>query len=104
MNSICVQSSDVKVLIAFSSVGHIGVALLCGLRGTLYGQKVFFIIMFGHGIRSSIIFFYRYLFYKISSTRSLILNKSLKRKASILIIFWCVSCLGILGGPPSANL
>jgi len=104
INFICVQRSDLKVLIAFSSVAHIAVALL-GLRlGTQIGLRSMLIIILGHGISSSIIFFYSYLFYLNSSTRSLLLNKALKIKAGLLIVLWGVSCVGIIGGPPTINL
>lgn len=73
-----------KVLIAFSSVSHIGVALVCLITGVTIGLKRILIIMLGHGIRSSLIFFYSYLLYLASSTRRLLLNKSLKLKIGLL--------------------
>jgi len=104
INLICAQRSDLKVLIAFSSVRHIAVALLRLRVGTQIGLRAILIIILGHGIRSSIIFFYRYLFYLNSSTRSLLLNKALKIKAGLLMVLWGVSCVGIIGGPPTINL
>jgi len=104
INLICIQRSDIKVLIAFSSVSHIGIALLCLITGVNIGLKRILIIILGHGIRSSLIFFYSYLLYLTSSTRRLLLNKSLKLKIGLFRIIWCMSCVGILGGPPTINL
>ena len=104
INLICIQSSDLKVLIAFSSVRHIGIAFLSLRSGTQRGFNAMLMIILGHGIRSSLMFFYSYLFYVNSATRSLLLNKTLKVKAGLIAVLWGVSCVGMIGGPPTINL
>ena len=104
VTATCFQSSDLKVLIAFSSVRHIALLLVIILRGRECGLQGALIIILGHGIRSSMIFYISYLIYTRSSTRSLILNKRLKIKGGLINFMWCLSCLGILGGPPTSNL
>jgi len=79
----CFQSSDIKVLIAFSSVRHIALILALLLIGRECGVQGALIIILGHGVRSSIMFYLSYLIYLGSSTRSLILNKSIKLKGGL---------------------
>lgn len=100
----CFQSSDIKVLIAFSSVSHIALILVLLLTGRECGVQGALIIILGHGISSSIMFYISYLIYLSSSTRSLVLNKSIKLKGGIINFTWCLACLGILGAPPTSNL
>ena len=100
----CFQSSDIKVLIAFSSVRHIAVILVLLVAGRESGVNGALMIILGHGISSSMMFYLSYLVYLGSSTRSLILNKSVKLKGGLINFIWCLACLGILGGPPTSNL
>ena len=100
----CFQRSDMKVLIAFSSVRHMALILVLLVRGRECGTQGGLMIMLGHGVRSSIMFFLRYLVYLNSSTRSLILNKRIKTKGGLVSFMWCIACFGILGGPPTSNL
>jgi len=100
----CLQCSDIKVLIAFSSVSHIAIILVLLVTGRESGIHGALIIILGHGVSSSIMFYLSYLIYLSSSTRSLILNKSVKLKGGIKNFIWCLACLGILGAPPTSNL
>lgn len=72
---LCIQLVDTKVLIAFSSVSHIGVGLIAGLRGTGLGLSAMLIVLVAHGLRSSVIFYQRFLFYQKVNSRSLLLSK-----------------------------
>ena len=100
----CTQAVDVKVLIALSSVAHIGAGLLALLTGFELREIVFLLVLVRHGFSSSVIFFQRFMFYKNSSTRSLLLNKSLVSIRGGFILIWIISCLGMLGAPPTFNL
>ena len=100
----CTQAVDVKVLIALSSVAHIGAGLLALISNFELREVIFLLVLVRHGFSSSIIFFQRFIFYKNSSTRRLLLNKRVISIRGRFILIWILSCLAILGAPPTFNL
>merc|ERR1712087_891351 len=72
---LCVQHIDIKVIIAYSSIAHIGIVI----TSLLYGRSLRTLggigIIIRHGISSSRIFFGRNIFYLRSISRSLLINK-----------------------------
>ena len=60
---ICLRQSDVKSLIAYSSVAHISFVILGILRYCTYTNIRSILIMVSHGICSSGLFYLSYLFY-----------------------------------------
>jgi len=79
VRAICTQCTDIKVLIAFSSVAHMALAVLTLLRGATLRVECCLLILLRHGISSSIAFYFRFLFYKKSKTRRMLLNKRARR-------------------------
>lgn len=57
---ICLRQGDIKVLIAYSSVVHIGVVNLGLIRGTEMGYSCGLIIVLSHGLCSPFIFAFAY--------------------------------------------
>ena len=100
----CVYTTDIKVLIALSSVAHMSVAVVLSLRGGLRLVSWAALILLTHGLRSAIAFFQRFLVYKVSHTRSLLLNKKIKGSRGLFSLLWGVIALSVIGGPPSVNL
>jgi NADH:ubiquinone oxidoreductase subunit 4 (subunit M) len=82
----CMYHTDMKILVAASSVVHIGVCLAgLGFVGeTGYEGAVWIII--GHGLRSSGLFYLVGQVYRETKRRSLILRKGLLNYAPILCI------------------
>ena len=104
IRALCLQASDIKVLVAFSSVAHIGLMLLALRRGSKLGRNCALLILLRHGTRSSMAFFFSYLYYKISRTRRMLLNKGASVSLGLSLFFWRICCLGVMGAPPSFNL
>ena len=79
--------TDIKVMIAYSSVVHI--SIVCGtmLRGFFMGIQGALIIIVGHGLISSAIFRGAYLCYIRSHRQSLIINKGVLRKSPSFRLF-----------------
>ena len=71
----CLKITDLKSVIAFSSVSHIGMVILILIMSRKLSIWIAFFIMLTHAFRSSIIFFCRYVIYTISGTRNILLNK-----------------------------
>jgi len=100
----CLQTTDIKKIIAFSSVAHIRfrIVLLClSLERTAITS---FIIMIVHAFRSSGMFLLIYIFYTCSNSRNLILNRGLLTKIPLFRFLWLMILISRLGGPPAINL
>lgn len=104
VRALCCQTTDIKVLIAFSSVSHMAVVVitLLTLRNTRSSAMV--LILIAHGISSSIAFFFRFLFYKTSHTRNILLTKGALVRRGRALVLWGVCCIGVMGAPPTFNL
>lgn len=78
---ICFVQVDIKSLVAYSSIVHIGI-LLSGLRvGFIIGFDGALMIIVGHGLVSSGLFFLVGCIYDRTGRRSLLINKG------IIIVF-----------------
>lgn len=96
---ICLKQTDLKMLIAYSSVAHISL-VLGGLVRNLYWPYVGSLyLMLGHGLASSCLFFLLNLRYIFSNRRSIILNKGLIVSSPLFTLFWFLSCAGNISNP-----
>ena len=71
---ICLRQGDIKQLIAYSSVVHIGVVILGFIRGTEIGYTCGIIIVLAHGLRSPFIFAFSYWLYMSTHSRLMVNN------------------------------
>lgn len=101
---ICVQRVDSKVLIAFSSVSHIGLVLVAAARGTLLSLQCGLSVLISHGFSSSVGFLIVFLFYLRQNRRRLVIIKTLLSSSGLLRLIWLFTVLAIIGCPPSFNL
>lgn len=100
---ICIRQWDLKSLIAYSSVVHMGVVTVGVVRGSELGYLCSIIIVVAHGVCSPIIFALAYLVYNSSHTRTISRNKG--TLATPIISFFLFLTLAInIGVPPSLNL
>lgn len=74
---ICIQQLDIKVVIAYSSVAHIGLVIRRLLYLTRYSIIGAILLIVAHGLRSSAIFFGGNLLYLRSFSRSILLRKGI---------------------------
>lgn len=101
---LCCRLTDVKVLIAYSSVVHIAfviVNLLLIERVALVG--VIWIIL-AHGLVSSGIFAGANVIYEQRHSRRLVINKGILRKIPEFTILWFILLIANFGGPFTLNL
>jgi len=95
----CSAQIDIKMLIAYSSVNHIRV-ILCGIiLGISSSRLGRVILMIGHGIISSILFFLARGSYKQIGTRSSFYSLTLG-KSNINMVPWLILALINAGLPP----
>jgi len=74
---ICLRQADLKSLIAYSSVGHIGILITGVISMTNWGFLGALLIIIAHGVVSSGIFCLANITYEINHTRSIVLTKGL---------------------------
>nr|APX40338.1 NADH dehydrogenase subunit 4 [Clytra quadripunctata] len=101
---ICLRQSDIKSLIAYSSVAHMGLALAGILTMTVWGFYGSLILMLGHGLCSSGLFCLANISYERVGSRSLYLNKGLINLIPNLSFWWFVLLACNMAAPPSLNL
>lgn len=74
---ICLRQVDIKSLIAYSSVAHMGLVLAGLMRFGWWGVNGAVVVMVGHGLCSSGLFCLANIVYERLRRRSLLINKGL---------------------------
>lgn len=101
---ICFFQIDIKSLIAFSSISHIGVALRGCLTFFLYGSYGILIIIIGHGLCRSALFCLRNLLYERFFTRNIFLIKGIILIFPNLTLWWFLFRVINISAPMTINL
>nr|AFU50285.1 NADH dehydrogenase subunit 4 [Disteniazteca fimbriata] len=101
---ICIYQSDMKSLIAYSSVAHMGLVLGGIMTFNIWGFWGSFVMMLAHGLCSSGLFCLANISYERLSSRSLYLNKGLLNIIPNLSLWWFLFCSCNMAAPPSMNL
>nr|QGZ10097.1 NADH dehydrogenase subunit 4 [Phalantus geniculatus] len=101
---LCLFQVDIKSLIAYSSVAHMGL-VLCGIMSLNYwGLYGSLILMIGHGLCSSGLFCLANIVYEKLGSRSFLINKGLLCFMPSLCLFWFVLSANNMASPISLNL
>lgn len=101
---LCLFQLDIKSLIAYSSVSHIGM-VICGLiRVNYWGVIGSLILMIGHGICSSGMFCLANIIYERRGSRILLMNRGLISFIPSICIFLFLISINNMARPPSLNL
>jgi len=100
----CLVRNDVKLRIALSSVVHIGFCVISLLALIDWGVKGALILILGHALCSSGLFFLCNILYQNYGSRSLILRKGLVNIFPLFGIVWFLICRVNISCPPSINL
>nr|YP_009271136.1 NADH dehydrogenase subunit 4 [Sitophilus zeamais]ANW06515.1 NADH dehydrogenase subunit 4 [Sitophilus zeamais]QJA14881.1 NADH dehydrogenase subunit 4 [Sitophilus zeamais]QKE47562.1 NADH dehydrogenase subunit 4 [Sitophilus zeamais] len=101
---ICLQQSDMKSLIAYSSVSHMGLVMSGLLTMNSMGMWGSLVLMLGHGLCSSGLFCLANISYERLNSRSLYLNKGLMNFMPALAMWWFLFSVGNMAAPPTLNL
>lgn len=104
MSLICLRQGDIKSLIAYSSVAHMGL-VLCGLiLCSWWGVCGAVAVIVGHGLCSSGLFCLANVRYERLGRRSLFIRKGLLRFIPTLCLWWFALRVGNMAAPPTLNL
>nr|ASK09399.1 NADH dehydrogenase subunit 4 [Acentrogobius viridipunctatus] len=102
--SICLRQTDLKSLIAYSSVGHMGLVVGGILVQTPEGFTGALILMIAHGLTSSALFCLANTNYERTHTRTMVLARGLQTLLPLMTAEWFISSLANLALPPLPNL
>nr|YP_010384312.1 NADH dehydrogenase subunit 4 [Hemisquilla californiensis]UGW52180.1 NADH dehydrogenase subunit 4 [Hemisquilla californiensis] len=101
---MCLRQIDIKALIAYSSVAHMGM-VLCGVTiFNWWGVNGAVVVMVGHGLCSSGLFFMINMVYERLGSRSLLISKGLLAIMPTMGMWWFLLCAGNMAAPPTLNL
>nr|YP_010728562.1 NADH dehydrogenase subunit 4 [Helota yehi]WEA76648.1 NADH dehydrogenase subunit 4 [Helota yehi] len=101
---ICIRQSDIKSLVAYSSVAHMGMVLSGIMTMNIWGMWGGLVMMLAHGLCSSGLFCLANFTYERLSSRSLYLNKGMINIIPSMSLWWFLLCSSNMAAPPSFNL
>nr|YP_009544110.1 NADH dehydrogenase subunit 4 [Cosmoscarta bispecularis]AZJ53285.1 NADH dehydrogenase subunit 4 [Cosmoscarta bispecularis] len=101
---ICLIQSDMKSLIAYSSVSHMSLVLMGMMTLFNWGCSGSYILMLGHGLCSSGLFCLANIMYERLSSRSFFINKGMMSFMPSMSMIWFMFCSSNMSSPPSINL
>nr|YP_008080952.1 NADH dehydrogenase subunit 4 [Psococerastis albimaculata]AFY16892.1 NADH dehydrogenase subunit 4 [Psococerastis albimaculata] len=100
----CLRQSDMKLLVAYSSVGHMGIMLGGVMTMNYWGMNMSLLMMLSHGLCSSGLFFLINCCYERVSSRSLLLVRGMTHLLPKMSLWWFLFCVMNMAAPPSLNL
>nr|ASM82613.1 NADH dehydrogenase subunit 4 [Amphinemura sp. FS-2017] len=101
---MCLRQTDLKALIAYSSVAHMGIVLGGLMTMTYWGFCGSFTLMIGHGLCSSGLFCLANISYERLGSRSLLINKGMMNFMPSMTLWWFLLSSCNMAAPPSLNL
>jgi len=101
---ICLRQVDVKALIAYSSVAHIGLVLSGLVVFGWWGLNGAVIVIVGHGLCSSGLFCLANIVYERIGSRRLLVSKGLINFIPRIALWWFLLAAGNMAAPPTLNL
>nr|WSP03300.1 NADH dehydrogenase subunit 4 [Triplophysa grahami] len=102
--SICLRQTDLKSLIAYSSVSHMGLVAGGILIQTPWGFTGAIILMIAHGLVSSALFCLANTAYERTHSRTMMLARGLQMIFPLTAVWWFTANLANLALPPLPNL
>nr|YP_961352.1 NADH dehydrogenase subunit 4 [Oncorhynchus masou formosanus]ABG91516.1 NADH dehydrogenase subunit 4 [Oncorhynchus masou formosanus]ANY59881.1 NADH dehydrogenase subunit 4 [Oncorhynchus masou formosanus]AQT38592.1 NADH dehydrogenase subunit 4 [Oncorhynchus masou formosanus] len=102
--SICLRQTDLKSLIAYSSVGHMGLVAGGILIQTPWGFSGAIILMIAHGLASSALFCLANTSYERTHSRTMLLARGMQMILPLMTTWWFMASLANLALPPLPNL
>nr|YP_010410086.1 NADH dehydrogenase subunit 4 [Cheracebus torquatus]URH15959.1 NADH dehydrogenase subunit 4 [Cheracebus torquatus] len=103
-SSICLRQTDLKSLIAYSSVSHMALVILAILIQTPWSFTGAIILMIAHGLTSSLLFCLANSNYERIHSRTMMFTRGLQTLFPLLALWWLMANLTNLALPPTINL
>nr|YP_009720969.1 NADH dehydrogenase subunit 4 [Rupicola peruvianus]QGM79741.1 NADH dehydrogenase subunit 4 [Rupicola peruvianus] len=103
-SSICLRQIDLKSLIAYSSVSHMGLVIAATMIQTHWSFSGAMILMISHGLTSSMLFCLANTNYERTHSRTLLLTRGLQPLLPLMSTWWLLANLTNMALPPTTNL
>ncbi|YP_423958.1 NADH dehydrogenase subunit 4 (mitochondrion) [Lipotes vexillifer] len=103
-SSICLRQTDLKSLIAYSSISHMALVITAILIQTPWSYMGATALMIAHGLSSSMLFCLANSNYERIHSRTMILARGLQIFLPLMATWWLLACLTNLALPPTINL
>nr|YP_009024914.1 NADH dehydrogenase subunit 4 [Cercocebus torquatus]AHN49895.1 NADH dehydrogenase subunit 4 [Cercocebus torquatus] len=103
-SSICLRQTDLKSLIAYSSVSHMALVIMATLIQTPWSFSGAIILMIAHGLTSSMYFCLANSNYERTHSRIMLLSRGLQILFPLMTFWWFMANLTNLALPPTINL
>nr|YP_010884451.1 NADH dehydrogenase subunit 4 [Goniurosaurus varius]WIW75863.1 NADH dehydrogenase subunit 4 [Goniurosaurus varius] len=101
---ICLRQADLKSIIAYSSVSHMGLVTAATLIHTPWSIMGAMIMMVAHGLTSSLLFCLANTNYERTHTRTLLITRGMQTMLPLMTTWWFMASLSNLALPPTINL
>nr|ASY98296.1 NADH dehydrogenase subunit 4 [Decimiana sp. JZ-2017] len=101
---MCLRQVDMKSLIAYSSVVHMGLVIGGLMTMNIWGFYMTFVLMIAHGLCSSGLFCLANMSYERLGSRNLMINSGLLNLMPGLTLWWFLLSSCNMAAPPSLNL
>nr|YP_008378887.1 NADH dehydrogenase subunit 4 [Avahi laniger]ABI54785.1 NADH dehydrogenase subunit 4 [Avahi laniger]ABI54793.1 NADH dehydrogenase subunit 4 [Avahi laniger]ABI54801.1 NADH dehydrogenase subunit 4 [Avahi laniger]AGM47381.1 NADH dehydrogenase subunit 4 [Avahi laniger] len=103
-SSICLRQTDLKSLIAYSSVSHMALVIVAILVQTPWSFMGATALMIAHGLTSSMLFCLANSNYERIHSRTMLMARGLQTLLPLMATWWLLASLTNLALPPSINL
>nr|YP_009538216.1 NADH dehydrogenase subunit 4 [Megalaima virens]AYN73707.1 NADH dehydrogenase subunit 4 [Megalaima virens] len=102
-SSVCLRQTDLKSLIAYSSVSHMGLVIAATMIQTHWSFSGAMILMISHGLTSSMLFCLANSNYERTHSRILLLTRGLQPILPLMTTWWLLANLTNMALPPTTN-
>nr|YP_009944788.1 NADH dehydrogenase subunit 4 [Pomatostomus ruficeps]QOD96429.1 NADH dehydrogenase subunit 4 [Pomatostomus ruficeps] len=103
-SAICLRQIDLKSLIAYSSVSHMGLVVAATMIQTQWAFSGAMILMISHGLTSSMLFCLANTNYERTHSRIMLLTRGLQPLLPLMTTWWLLANLTNMALPPTTNL
>nr|QAB45393.1 NADH dehydrogenase subunit 4 [Callosciurus nigrovittatus] len=103
-SSICLRQTDLKSLIAYSSVSHMALVIVAIMIQTPWSFMGATALMIAHGLTSSMLFCLANTNYERIHSRTMLLARGLQSILPLMAMWWLLASLTNLALPPTINL
>nr|QYK91949.1 NADH dehydrogenase subunit 4 [Eothenomys melanogaster] len=103
-SSICLRQTDLKSLIAYSSVSHMALVIAAIMIQTPWSFMGATALMIAHGLTSSLLFCLANTNYERIHSRTMIMARGLQMIFPLMATWWIMASLANLALPPTINL
>nr|AEW91205.1 NADH dehydrogenase subunit 4 [Macaca arctoides] len=103
-SSTCLRQTDLKSLIAYSSMSHMALVIMASLIQTPWSFIGATVLMITHGLTSSMLFCLANSNYERTHSRIMLLSRGLQMLFPLMTFWWFAANLTNIALPPTINL